>query len=128
MRKLSKIVVPALMAAAALGVAGPASAHSYHGRDGHGWHEDARTPARASMIRNQIADLQRRVDRNDRREFISEREARGLRRDVGNLYDQFRRYNRDGLSDREFRTLQARIDTVRHRLHLERADWNGHRS
>jgi len=113
MRKLSKLLAPALLASLAVGAAVPASA--------------APTPYRSDAIRNQIAELQRRVERNDRRDRISEREARGLRQDVYRLRDQFRAYNRNGLSRSEYRILTQRIDNIRMRLHIERRDWDNHR-
>ena len=113
MRKFSKIVAPALFAAMALGAVTPAIA--------------APTPYRADTIRNEIAELQRRVERNDNRDRVSEREAAGLRRDVRRLRDDFRAYNRNGLSRGEYRTLTNRIDNIRTRLRLERRDWDNRR-
>lgn len=124
MRKLTKIIVPALAAVAALGTAGAASAQPWRD-NGPGWHHG--TPARADAIRSQIDELQQRINRNDNRDRISEREAWGLRRDVRDLRDQFRAFNRDGLNDREFRTLQVRIDRIKARLHVERNDRDGRR-
>ena len=113
MRKLSKILAPALLAALAAGAATSATA--------------APTPYRADTIRNQIAELQRRVERNDRRDNISEREARGLRQEVYRLRDQFRIYNRNGLSRAEYRTLTQRIDRLRMRLRIQRREWDNRR-
>lgn len=129
MHKLTRIIVPALAAVAALGAAGAASAQPYggygydHGRD-WGNHQ---TPARAEAIRNQIAMLEQRINRNDFRDRISEREAWGLRREVRDIREQFRSFNRDGLNNREFRILQNRIDRAKDRLHFERNDRDGWR-
>jgi len=127
MPKLTKILVPALAIAATLGTAGAASAQPYGGYD-HGRHwGNHQTPARAEAIRNQIAMLEQRVNRNDNRDRISEREAWGLRREVRDIREQFRVFNRDGLNDREFRILQNRIDRAKDRLHVERNDRDGRR-
>ncbi|HET9630281.1 MAG TPA: hypothetical protein VFP14_12450 [Novosphingobium sp.] len=127
MHKLTKIIVPALAAISALGTAGVASAQPYGGYDhGRAW-GNHQTPARAEAIRNQIAMLEQRVNRNDNRDRISEREAWGLRREVRDIREQFRMFNRDGLNDREFRILQNRIDRAKDRLHFERNDGNGWR-
>ena len=128
MHKLTKIIVPALAAVAALGTAGAASAQPYGGYGDHGrnW-GNHQTPARAEAIRNQIAMLEQRVNRSDNRDRISEREAWGLRREVRDIREQFRVFNRDGLNDREFRTLQNRIDRAKDRLHVERTDRDGRR-
>lgn len=87
----------------------------------------ARTPQRAEAIRHQIEELRREVNRSDNRDRVSEREAYGLRRDIDQLQRQFRDYNRDGLSNREMRTLETRIHTLRARLHNERHDRDHHR-
>jgi len=122
MRTLTKIAVPALVALTALGAAGTASAQPYPGRDwGH------HTPARAEAIRDQLAQLEQRVSRNDYRDRISEREAAGLRREVRDIRDQFRFFNRNGLDNREFRILQDRIDHAKARLRFERHDRDGRR-
>jgi len=131
MSKLTKIIVPAFAIVATLGTAGAASAQPYGGYDrgrdaGRDWGHH-QTPARAEAIRNQIAMLEQRVNRNDNRDRISEREAWGLRREVRDIREQFRMFNRDGLNDREFRILQNRIDRARDRLMVERHDRDGRR-
>ena len=130
MRKLIKIVIPALMAATMFGAAGTASAQPYAGRayPERAYGNQHATPGRAEAIRAQLDDLQRRIERNDRRDHVSGREAAGLRHDLRSVREQFGRFNRDGLNDREVRGLQNRIDNIRSRLHMERADWNGHRN
>ena len=136
MRKLSKITALALAGATLAGTALPAQAQPYPGhrydryedrydrydRDDRGWQGN-----HANGIRNQIEELQRRIERNDNRDRISEREAAGLRRDVWRLRQQFRDYSRNGLSGREARVLQDRIDQIRQRLRIERSDWDGRR-
>ena len=124
MRKLSKIVIPALIAAAALGAANPAAAQQWQhtGSPGH------YTPVRADAIRAQLNDLQRRIERNDRRDRISGREYAGLRHDISSVRRQFQRANRNGLTETEFRVLRNRIDNIRARLRMERADWDGRRN
>jgi len=128
MHKFARIALPALAAVAALGTAGAASAQPYggYGDRGRDWGHH-QTPARAEAIRNQIAMLESRVNRNDNRYRISEREAWGLRREVRDIREQFRAFNRDGLNDREFRILQNRIDRAKDRLHVERNDRDGRR-
>lgn len=118
MHTFTRILAPALVASLALSAAIPAQARPSY---------DHSTPARAEAIRHQIEELQQRVARNDRRDRISEREAAGLRNDVRRLRDQFRTYNRNGLSDSEFRTLERRIKAIRDRLHDERRDRDHHR-
>ena len=117
MRTITRTLAPALMAALALGIATPSFAHPMRGD---------RDSGRTEEVRNQIDDLARTVNRNDNHDRISEREARGLREDVRSLRMQFRAFNRDGLSNWEYRRLEQRIEVIRHRLHGER-DRDGHR-
>lgn len=88
---------------------------------------EAATPARAQAIRNQIDELDRRIDRNDSRDTISEREAAGLRNQLDELQDLFRRYNGNGLTPSEMDTLEGRIRRLWARLGNERRDPGGRR-
>lgn len=136
MTRLTRITTAALLTAALLGTAGAASAQS---RDGYGRGPDSyeserygsdwrrETAWRAGEIRNQLDDLARRIERNDRRDRISEREASGLRREVRAAREQFRWMSRDGLDHRELRHLQARVEHIRWQLRGERGDWNDRR-
>jgi hypothetical protein len=123
MKKITALAASALMAATALGAAAIPTAASAQvtisfGSPGY-W-----TPARANAIRQQIWRLDQNVDRAAQRGTISRREAMGLRRDVANLRNQFQVYNRNGLNFQEVRSLQARVNQVRSRLRMERADWD----
>ncbi|WP_298197522.1 hypothetical protein [Novosphingobium sp.] len=136
MTKLTRTTAAALLTASLLATAGAASAQPAYGyaygpggyereRYGSDWRRE--TAWRAGEIRDQLDDLARRIDRNDRRDRISEREAWGLRREVRAAREQFRWMNRDGLDHRELRHLQARVDHIRWQLRGERADWNDRR-
>lgn len=129
MRPIAKLT---LAAAVALGAIAPAQA--FPGAPAHNRHADYYDGAyrddnwgQSRAIRQRIDDLQRMVQRNDRRERISEREAAGLRRDVAQLRETYRAMNRDGLSVRESRFLTQRINEIRDRLHHERFDRDGRR-
>lgn len=124
MRKIAKIIAPALIAAIGMGAAIPAEAAA----PAHQTHLAANSNARVvQSLRAQIDQLQQRVNRNDWRGRISEREARSLRNDVARLRSTYNAYARNGISQREARVLQQRIDAVKARLHVERHDNNGHR-
>ena len=127
MTKLTKFIAPALVAIAALTAAGAASAQPLPGYGHHDDRFDRNTPARTQAIRSQINQLEQRINRNDNRDRISEREAAGLRREVRDIALQFRAFNRNGLDNREFRTLQIRIDRAKARLQIERNDRDGRR-
>lgn len=90
-----------------------------YGRDDH--------RGQAHALRTQIEQLERRVERIDRRDRISEREAAGLRRAVWSLRQQHRDFSRNGLTRREAQLLQYRIQQVRQRLAHELSDRDGRR-
>src|SRR5687768_11613235 len=130
MRNHTKLIVSALVGAAGLAVATPATAQDYsrnqdryedrYDRDDRrdnraDRYEDRRYDDRGQVraISVQIQQLEQRVQRLDGRDRISEREAAGLRRGVYNLRQQFRDYARNGLSQREAQVLQSRIQQLR---------------
>ena len=138
MRHMTKITALALAAATLLGSAGAASAHPGYDDPGFGYGGygprgsdyrdfEREAPYRSAIVYRQLEDIAYRVNRNDWRDRISEREADGLRRDIRSAQRQLRWFDRDGLDHREMRVLQARIDELRYRLHLERNDWDGRR-
>ena len=117
------MVASALMAATALGaVAMPTAASAQvtirFGGPGY-W-----TPERSNAIRQQIWNLDRAIDRATQNRTITRRESVGLRRDVASLRGQYQAFNRGGLNFQEVRILQGRVNTIRTRLRLERADWD----
>ena len=129
MFKFTKIAAPALIAAMAFGAAVPAQAQYNQGRDNGYNHNNHNNNGynNGRGIEREITQLERQVNRGDNRDRISEREAAGLRRDVAQLRWTYRSYARDGLSNREVRTLQDRIQRIRHRLQNERHDRDGRR-
>lgn len=142
MRNRTKLILSALIGTAAVSAAVPAQAQSYpqsHDRyddryDRRGDRDDRRDRyedrydnrydqrGQVHAISTQIAQLERRVQRLDSRDRISEREAAGLRRAVYNLRQQFQDYARNGLSQREMQVIQSRIHQLRERLHHDRRD------
>lgn len=139
MRNRTKLFLSALVAGSALAAAVPASAQNYQPRErgydqrydqNQRWDRNDRrwnNNGNANAIRQQIEQLRFRVSRSDSRDRISEREAAGLRRAVDQLQMQFRDYSRNGLTQRETRYLQDRINQVRSRLTYERNDRDGRR-
>ena len=122
MRKITRFIAPALVAALGISAIAPASAHESPR------HEAARyTPVRNASIRSDIRDLRRDVDRAAARRAISEREARGLRRDAAEIQRLYASYARNGLSKWETQTLQRRVDRVHVALRMERRDRDGRR-
>jgi len=123
MRKFTKIVAPALIAAMGIGAAAsvPAEAAPWNHNAGRP------TPARDANIRADINGLNRDIDRAAARRTISPREANGLRRQAVQVQRLYANYARNGLTPSEVRTLQNRVDQIRAALHMERRDWNNHR-
>jgi chromosome segregation ATPase len=152
MRIRTKLIISALVGGASLAAAIPAQAQSYPNsrdryeqrddrwddrdddryddrRDRYDDRYDNRYNGRgqANAIRVQIEQLERRIQRTDGRDRISEREAAMLRRAVYGLRQQYREFSRGGLSQREAQILQSRIQQVRQRLTYERRDNDGRR-
>ena len=142
MRTRTKFIVSAIVGSAALAAAVPAQAQSYP-QYGNGGYQQSRDydndryenrddrryddRGQANAIRMQIEQLERRIQRTDGRDRISEREAASLRRAVYSLRQQYRDYSRNGLTRREVQVLQNRIQQVRQRIGYERRDDDGRR-
>ena len=84
------------------------------------------TPIRADIIRDDINRLDADIDRADRNDTISEREAADLRSRLHGLRNEFQRMNANGLTVAETHALQERANYIRDRLHMERFDWDRH--
>jgi len=123
MKKFTGIAAAALMAATVGGgLAVPTSASAQvtvrFGAPGY-W-----TPQRTNSIRNEIWQLDRAVDRAERRRTITRREARQLDRQVRGLRVQYNRYARNGLTLWEVRALSRDVNQVRRQLRMARLDWD----
>lgn len=108
----------------ALVLAAPAQSHPR--RYPHSHSPGHVTPIRADIIRDDINRLDADIDRADRNDTISEREAADLRARVHSLRDEFHRFNANGLTVAETNTLLERANYIRDRLHMERFDWDRH--
>ena len=112
MNRSSKLIASALAASLALGAAIPATAAPFQG---------------AGNIRQQIAQLDRKVERAESRHLISRQEAQRLDRLVNQVQNLHASLARNGLSRAELRVLDQRIDTVERKIDREIADRNGRR-
>lgn len=128
MNTFKKLAAPLAIAAAALSLAGAAQAQPYgqhrHESRNQAWHL---TPARNSEIRQDIASLNKAIDRAAARRTISQREATGLRRQARDVQRLYAQYQRGGLDRSEVRALQNRVNSVRVALRMERRDWDSRR-
>lgn len=75
-------------------------------------------------IRQDINELERRIQRAQQRRTISPREAQGLRREAIQIRQLYNRFSRNGLDRREVRELEQRINRVHRQLRFEQRDWN----
>lgn len=127
MRKLSKIIAPALVATLALGGAMPAQAVPYRGDSRHVTAPRPTTPVRNTHIRQEINGLNTAIDRAAARRTISQREAQGLRAQTRDLQRLYASYARNGLTRGEVQALESRVNRIQIALRAERRDWNSRR-
>jgi hypothetical protein len=80
-----------------------------------------------NKVWQEITELDRKIDRADKRNTISQREANGLHRQVGELKRDFRRMSANGLDRSEARQLTQRTERIEQRLKNERRDRDGYR-
>lgn len=121
---MRSILISAAMLSA-VAAAGPAAAqYGDHGQR-HGYEQGYRHGG--SSIQRQIDQMVDRIRRAEDRDRISRREASHLLRQADRIDRLHGRYRRNGISPREHRDLQARIDNLRHNFRWERADRDGRR-
>jgi hypothetical protein len=116
---MRKILISTLLAASVVASA-PAAAQY---RDDYRSHQGYRSGA---GIERQIDEIKDRIEiaRDHRR--LSREEARRLRYEADQLDRLADRLRRDGVSIREARFLQARVDRLRQQLRYERRDRDGY--
>ena len=119
---MRKLLVSVAIATATIAAASPAAAQ-YH----QGWNQ--RGPARPAVnnLLRQLDQVDIRIERSARRGIISQREAFGLRRESRQIRIRLGYRGRDGLSGREFASLQMQVNRLEQRLRLERNDRDGRR-
>ena len=74
-----------------------------------------------------INQIQRQIERLDRRNILSNREARRLRDELRDLERRLARVGRNGLNFRERQNIEVRIARLEMRVRLEANDGNGRR-
>jgi hypothetical protein len=113
---MRKLLIPALMAAAAISGTAPASAQSWRLQ-----------PSVQRQIQTDINQLNNQISRAQQRRTISQREAVGLRRDALSLQRLYNNYRRNGLDRVEVSRLESQVNRLRQNLRLERRDWDNRR-
>lgn len=112
MNRFTKIIAPALAASLALGAVAPATAAPFFG---------------AGNVRQQIAQLDRKIDQAERQHRLTRQEAQKLDRLVDQVQTLQARYARNGFTKGELRILDQRIDTVSRQIDREISSRGGPR-
>jgi hypothetical protein len=129
---MRKVLITVAAAASALAVATPAAAQYYpapppqgygynNGYNGNGY-TNRYGAVRSLQVR--VDRLQQRIARFDNRDRISEREARNLREESGDIERRLRRSARNGLDRREYVSIDSRIRRLEHRIFRDAHDGN----
>ena len=120
---MRKLIVSVALATATIAASAPAAAQ-YHNS---GWNQ--RGPARPAVnnLLRQLSEVNQRIDRSARRGVISQREAYSLRREATQIRSRLGYQGRNGLSGREFASLQTQVNRLEQRLRHERRDRDGRR-
>jgi hypothetical protein len=120
---MRKLLVSAFLATATIAATAPAAAQYQNS----GWNQ--RGPARPAVnnLLRQLNEVNQRIDRSARRGVISQREAFSLRREATQIRSRLGYQGRNGLSGREFASLQTQVNRLEQRLRIERRDRDGRR-
>jgi len=124
---MRKLLISAALATATIATAVPTAAMA---QPGYGW-QNRRGVDRA-QIANLVRDLNRaeaRIDRAtfQRRDGISRREAAGLHQEARNIRLRLNLAMRNGINQREFFDLRARVNRLEARVRFERNDRDNRR-
>lgn len=118
---MRKLLVSIALATATL-AAVPAAAQYHQGRPGwqdNGWE---RMRPRVEALQRELGQVEQRIQFSLQRRAISPREAYSMRREANDVRVSINRRGRNGISEREFVNLQARVDRLQARLRVERRD------
>lgn len=120
---MRKFLISLTVAASALAVATPASAQYYPQPQGNAYgYQNNYGQVRRLQVR--INQIQRQIQHLDRRNILSNREARRLREESRDLERRLARVSRNGLNFRERQHIEVRIARLEQRVRLEATDRN----
>ena len=118
---MRKIVLSLVAAGAALAVAAPAAAQYYPGRPvpapGYGY---GRGYGQVREMQMRLDNIERQIDRLDRRDRIGERAADRLRNDANRIEERLHRRARGGLDPREAGDIQYRLQRLEQQVQWAR--------
>jgi hypothetical protein len=112
---MRKVLITVAAAASALAIAAPASAQYYPAPQGpvHGYGNNY---GHFRSLQARIDNLQRQINRLDKRDVIRNREADRLRAESRDIERQLRAYARNGLTQREGYTVERRLARLEQRI------------
>ena len=131
---MRKFLIPLAAAASALAVASPASAQinvgialgaPAYGAPAYGYGYGHNNYGHVRALQYRIDGIQRQITVLDRRNVLSNREARRLREESRNVERSLRRAARYGLNPYEARNVEVRIARLEQHVHREAWDRNG---
>ncbi len=120
-------ILTAVAALSAAAVAVPAAAqwapqpnYGY----GQGYGQGLNNYGQIRALEARVVQAQREIDRLDRRNVLSNREARQLRNNAQDIRSDLRRASRDGVNYREFARFERRVSDLQLRIQREARDGN----
>jgi TolA-binding protein len=125
---MRKFLISMAVATSALAVAAPASAQyaqpQGYGQQGYGYNNNY---GQVRVLQARINQIQRQIDQLDRRNILSDREAKRLRNESRDLERRLRGVGRNGLNFRERQNIEVRIARLELQVRREASDGNGRR-
>jgi hypothetical protein len=118
------VLISLAAAASALVVASPASAQYYPQPQPYGHAYGYNNYGHIRSLQARVNGLQRQIDNLDRRNIVSEREARKLREESRDIERRLFNASRNGLDPREFALLNGRIQRLERHIWQEARDGN----
>jgi hypothetical protein len=129
---MRKLLISFAVATATLAAVPAAAQYRDHNqnwnhRDDRGWNQRGPDRRAVQQLLGELAQVDQRIERSARRGFVSPREAFSLRREANQIRARLNRTGRDGLSGREFASLQVQVNRLEQRVRIERRDRDGRR-
>jgi hypothetical protein len=121
---MRKVLISLAVAVSALAVAAPASAQYFPGQpqgNAYGYNNNY---GQARRLQVRIDQIQRQIDQLDRRNILSNKEARRLRDESRSLERRLAQVSRYGLNPRERQNIEIRIARLEQRVRYEASDGN----
>jgi predicted RNase H-like nuclease (RuvC/YqgF family) len=123
---MRKFLLTAAAAVSAMAVAAPAAAQWAPAPNyGHGYNQNY---GHVRSLQARVDNLQRQIYQLDRRNVLSNREARRLLNDANGIENRLRRAGRNGLNYAEARDIQNRIQRLEWSIQREARDGNNWRN